>query len=212
MIFKHIKIAIVFVVSCLWVYVPVSSAAQGESRVYDLPIIELKDVVTDWFRQSGFQVSIEPIERGELEIYAQKEYEEWQIVLRHHSSLATRITAKCTVNGQSYNGRAEHLWKHISGYVTEPSGETKINSFHHTIPDRVLQQIDTVVCIYADTGGKDIQLSGFIVYDSGLIICIYHTLKKHRFLVVFSCQFGRNLKTQGQKILILKNESDPYPI
>lgn len=177
MICKHIKIAIVFVVSCLWVYIPVFAAGQGESKVYDLPIIELKDVVTDWFRQSGFQVSIEPVERGELEIYAQKQYEEWQIVLWHQSSLATRITAKCTVNGQSYNNRAEHLWKHISGYVTEPSVETNINSFHQTVPDPVLQQIDTVVCIYADTGGKDIQLSGFIVDDSGLIICTAHDLK-----------------------------------
>jgi serine protease Do len=177
MSYKQIKITGVLLVSYLWCYVPVFAAGQEEIRVYDLPIIELKDIVTDWFRQNGFQVNLEPIERGGLEICAHKEYEEWQIVLWHHSSLATNITAKCTVDGQSYNGRAEHLWKYISRYVTEPSGETKIKSFHQTVPDPVLQQIDTVVCIYADTGGKDIQLSGFIVDDSGLIICTAHDLK-----------------------------------
>jgi serine protease Do len=184
MICKHIKIAIVLLVSCLWCYVPVFAAGQGDSRVYDLPIIELKDVVTDWFRQSGFQVRVEPMERGELEIYAQKAYEEWQLVLWHHSSLATRITAECTVNGHAYNGRAEHLWKHISRYVIEPSGETKINSFHQPLPDAVLQQLNTIVCIYANTEGKDIQLSGFIVDDSGLIICTAHDLNPLQTLTV----------------------------
>jgi len=177
MICKQINIALVFFVSCLWFYFPVFAAGQGQSRVYDLPIIELKDVVEDWFRQSGFQVSFEPIERGKLEIYAEKEYEEWRIVLWHHSSLATWINAGCTVNGQSYNGRAEHLWKHISSYIKEPSGDTKIKSSHQTLPDAVLQQIDTVVCIYADTDGRDIQFSGFIIDDSGLIICTAHDLK-----------------------------------
>jgi len=177
MISKQIKIALVFLVSCLWFYFPVFAAGQGENRLYDLPIIELKDVVVDWLRQSGFQVLLEPIERGELEICAEKEHEEWQIVLWHHSSLATWINAKCTVNGQSYNSRAEHLWKHISSYVKEPSGETKFKSSHQLLPDPVLQQIDTVVCIYADTGGRDIQLSGFIIDDSGLIICTAHDLK-----------------------------------
>ena len=174
----------VFVVLCMWVYVPVSTAGQGQTRVYDLPIIELKDVVTDWFRQSGFQVSTEPIERGGFEIRAQKAYEEWHIVLWHHSSLATNINAKCFVNGQSYNGRAELLWNHMSRYVTEPSGKTKINPFHQPIPDPVLKQIHTVVCIYANTGGKDIQLSGFIVDDSGLIICTAHDLKPHQTITV----------------------------
>ena len=177
MICKQIKIALILLVSCLWFYLPVSAAGQGENRVYDLPIIELKDVVTDWFRQSGFQVSLEPIERGELEIYAQKEYEEWQIVLWHHSSLSTWINARCTVNGQSYNRRADHLWKHISSYIQEPSGETKTKSSHQPLPDRVLQQIDTVVCIYADTDGRDIQFSGFIIDYRGLIICTAHDLK-----------------------------------
>ncbi len=177
MICKHLKIALVFLISCLWFYFPVFAADQRESRVFDLPIIELKDVVADWFRKSGFQVRFEPIERGELEIYAEKEYEEWQILLWHHSSLATRINARCTINGQSYNGRAEHLWKHISSYIKEPSGNTKFKSSHQTLPDSVLQQIDTVVCIYADTDGRDIQLSGFIIDDSGLIICTAHDLK-----------------------------------
>ena len=181
---KPIKISIVLVVLYLWCYDPVLAAGQGQSRVFDLPIIELKDVVTDWFRQSGFQVSTEPFDKGELEIYARKAYEEWQIVLWHHSSLSTNINAKCTVNGHAYNGRAEHLWNHISRYVTEPPGETKINSFHQPIPGAVLQQIDTVACIYADTGGKDIQLSGFIVDESGLIICTAHDLKPFQTLTV----------------------------
>ncbi|MGD2030307.1 MAG: serine protease [Desulfobacterales bacterium] len=177
MICKQLKITLVFLISCLWFYSPVFAADQSESRVFDLPIIELKDVVADWFRKSGFQVRFEPIERGGLEIYAEKEYEEWQILLWHHSSLATRINARCTIHGQSYNGRAEHLWKHISSYIEEPSGNAKFKSSYQTLPDSVLQQIDTLVCIYADSDGRDIQLSGFIIDDSGLIICTAHDLK-----------------------------------
>jgi serine protease Do len=184
MICKQIKIALVLLVLCMWIYSPVFAAKQGESKVYDLSITELKDVVADWFRQSGFQVFIEPIERGELEIYAEKEYEEWRIVLWHHSSLATCINARCTVNGHSYNSRAEHLWRHISSYIKEPPGDTKIKSSHQSLPEAVLRQIDTVVCIYADTNGSDIQFSGFIIDDSGLIICTAHDLKPLQTIVV----------------------------
>ncbi|MDL1964455.1 MAG: hypothetical protein LWW98_09015, partial [Deltaproteobacteria bacterium] len=89
MIYKQIKIVPVFLVSCLWFYFPVFAAGQGESRLYDLPIIELQDVVANWLRQSNFQVLLGPIARGKLEIYAEKEHEEWRIVLWHHSSLAS---------------------------------------------------------------------------------------------------------------------------
>jgi serine protease Do len=177
MIYKQIKIALVFLISCLWFCFPVFAAAQGESRLYDLPIIELQDVVVDWLRQSNFQILLGPIEKGELEICAEKEHEEWRIVLWHHSSLASWINARCTVNGQIDNRRAEFLWRHISGYIKEPSAETKIKPSHQPLPDAVLQQINTVVCIYADTDGRDIQFSGFIIHESGLIICTAHDLK-----------------------------------
>ena len=41
MICKQIKIALILLVSCLWFYLPVSAAGQGENRVYDLPIIDV---------------------------------------------------------------------------------------------------------------------------------------------------------------------------
>ncbi len=169
MIYKQIKIALIFLVSYLCFYCPVFAAGQGESRLYDLPIIELQDVVVDWLRQSNFQVLLGPIEKGELEICAEKEHEEWRIVLWHHSSLASRINVRYTVNGRIDNRRAEFLWRHISGYIKESS--------HQPLPDAVLQQVDTVVCIYADTDGRDIQFSGFIIHESGLIICTAHDLK-----------------------------------
>ena len=184
MSYKQIKIVLVFLVSCLWFYFSVFAAEQGESRLYNLPIIELQDVVADWLRQSNFQVLLEPIERGKLEICAEKEHEEWRIVLWHHSSLASRINVRCTVNGQIDNKRIEFLWRHISDYIKETSVATEIKPSHQPIPDAVLQQINTVVCIYADTNGRNIQFSGFIIHENGLIICTAHDLKPLQTLTV----------------------------
>ncbi len=184
MIYKQIKLVLLFLVACLWFYCPVFAAGQGESRLYDLPIIELQDVVADCLRQSNFQILLGPIERGKLEIYAEKKHEDWRIVLWHHSSLASWINARCTVNGQIDNRRIEFLWRHISDYIKETSAETEIKPFHQLIPDTVLQQINTVVCIYADTGGRDIQFSGFIIHENGLIICTAHDLKRFQTITV----------------------------
>ncbi|MGP8331752.1 MAG: S1 family peptidase [Methanosarcinaceae archaeon] len=168
----------------MWFYFPVFAAGQGESRLYDLPIIELQDVVADWLRQSNFQVLLGPIARGKFEIYAKKEQEEWKIALWHHSALASRINAGCTVNGQIDNRRIEFLWMHISDYIKETSAEAEIKPFHQLIPDIVLQQINTVVCIYADTNGRNIQFSGFIIHENGLIICTAHDLKRFQTITV----------------------------
>ncbi len=184
MIYKQIKFVLLVLVSCLWFSCPVFAAEQGESRLYDLPIIELQDVVVNWLRQSNFQILSEPIERGKLEICAQKEHEDWQIVLWHHSSLASRINVRCTVNGQIDNRRIEFLWRHISDYIKETFTETEIKPSMQPFPDAVLQKIDTVVCIYADTGGRDIQFSGFIIHENGLIICTAHDLKRFQIITV----------------------------
>lgn len=192
---KHAKI--VFTVLSI-VLISISIFAEAEDPLkshHPLPVFELEKVITSWLEHSGYEVSRAPLQMGKVQLKAVKEKKAWQIFLAPHSALATEVQAKCTAEGKPDEAQLKRLWDHIEGYL---SGNSKANSVQteaprQFIPTAVLSQIESVVCLRAKYENDDMQFSGFIVDEDGLIISTAHGLKGIEQLTVILSD-GRQFK------------------
>ncbi len=185
------------------------------NKTYSLPINEIEQVVTEWFHRSGQEVKHVPLEMGQIRLNIKYDKISCQIDLKPNSPLATDIKVDCVINGIPDNAIPEKLWTYIDGYVKGPSFSER--SSNQNIPIPVLEHIESVVCIKAVSGNKNIQFSGFIVDKKGLIVCTAHDLKglEEVTVVIYdgSVQNGRILKTDPDRdlsIVKIVSESDTF--
>jgi len=178
---KHAKIVFTILSIAL---ISISIPAEAEDPVkshHPLPVFELEKVITGLLEHSGYEVSRTPLQMGKVQLKAVKEKKAWQISLTPHSALATEVQAQCTAEGESDEAQAqlEKLWDHIEDYL---SGNIKTTSVQteaprQFIPTAVLSQIESVVCLRAEFEDNDMQFSGFMLDEDGLIISTAHGLK-----------------------------------
>jgi serine protease Do len=173
------------------------SETRGTEKVYPLPLSEVEDMVSTRLRHSGFDIYRTPLKMGQVKLYAKNQKESWQIVLIHHSPLATRVVASYFIDNQAVNEPVESLWYYLSEYVRESSFEKKHPE--QPIPSAVIAQMESVVCIQVKTDSQLIKLSGFIVDEKGLIIGTAHDLKE---IQEISVMFYDGLKIKGQVVKI----------
>lgn len=164
------------ILSSMLIFVaPVFSDARGaDSRVFPLTKAEASDAVSQWFSESGFAVSSTGRD-GELEIRAVKGKEEWAVLLKPHSPLASNISASYSMNGKQRKDQVQNLWNFLTGY--ENGSHAKIEASSSGIPESILSCRESVVCISAKTADESYQFSGFVIDTSGLILCTAHNLK-----------------------------------
>ncbi|MDY7033307.1 MAG: serine protease [Thermodesulfobacteriota bacterium] len=136
---------------------------------------EIKEVLLDWFTNSGFQVRGDMPEANRVQITAVKVKEIWRISLTRHSPLATKVEAGCFVNEEPDKTKLKEFWNHVSEYIKGSLSET--GNLHQGIPITVLSQIESVVCIKAKRKNSTVQISGFFYNDENLIICTAHDLE-----------------------------------
>jgi len=163
------------VLSFVLISVPLFAEIEGSVKLYPLPVTELEGVVFGWLTHSGFEVCRTSLKMGQVQLSAVKGKENWQIFLRPRSPLASEVQAGYSVDEQPDEAQLQKLWGYISSYTKGPSVEEQ--DAYQGIPTAVLSQIESVVCIKTKLEHKDIQLSGFIVDEEGLIICTAHDLK-----------------------------------
>ena len=166
-------------------------------KVYNMPLVEVEDIVSSWLRHSGFDIYRRPLRMGQVKLYAENQKESWLIILSHHSSLATRVMALYHVDNQIVTEPVESLWHYLSEYVKGSSFEK--NHFKQPIPSAVIAKMESVVCVHVKAGSQDINLSGFIVDKKGLIVCTAHDLKETQEISV-TLYNGRKIKGQVVKI------------
>lgn len=166
-------------------------------KVYNLPLAEVEDIVSTWLRHSGFDIYRTPLQMGQVKLYAENQRESWEIILRHHSSLATRVIALHLVDNQIAAEPIESLWHYLSEYVKESLFEK--NHLKQPIPSAVIAKMESVVCVHVKARSQDFNLSGFIVDRKGLIICTAHDLKETQVISV-TLYNGRKIKGQVVKI------------
>ena len=175
MITIKIKKILILLLSLAFISFPLFAHTQGPPRLYPRPVRELEKVLFSWLIHSDFKVSQTFLATGQIQLTAVSARKKWQIFLKPHSPSATEVQAGYSVDKQADETQLRKLWEHISEYIKAPHVEKL--SLNKAIPNAVLSQIESVVCIKAKLEDKDIQLSGFIVHEDSFIICTAHDLK-----------------------------------
>ena len=170
---------------------------KTRAKLHPLPITELEQLLLGWLTRSGFDVYRTALNMGQVQLSAVKAKEKWEIFLKPHSPLATEIQARCIICDEPDEAQLKKLWGFISGYTKAPLVEREGSS--KVIPSAVLSEIESVVCVTGKHDHKDIQLSGFIIDEEGLIICTAHNVKAAQQIKVI-LDDGRKLKGHLVKI------------
>jgi serine protease Do len=203
---KHTAILALFL--CIsFIGVPVCADKLDFSRTYPLPITEMQDVISKWFRDSDFEILRVDQELSQVRLSAESREKIWEICLSQQSPLATRVTI-CKNSGGAINPELkDRFWNYISEYVNAP--EIQVSNTQQEIPNTILARIETVVCIEARVAGEIYQASGFIIKDNGhvRIISTAHDLRNLKKVNVIlydgSEMSGRILKIDFRRDLSL---------
>jgi serine protease Do len=203
---KNIPFLILFL--CISIIgVPVCADKLDFSRTFPLPITEMQDVVSKWLVDSEFEMLQVYKELSQVRLSAEKGKKILEICLSQQSPLATLVTI-CEGRGGVKNQELQkRLWNYISEYVN--SAETEVSNTNQEIPDIILAQKESVVCIEAKVEGETHQGSGFVVDDSGRfkIITTAHDLQNLKEVnVIFydgSEMVGRISKTDFHRDLCI---------
>jgi serine protease Do len=166
-------------------------------KVYHIPLAEVEDIVSSWLKNYGFDIYRTPFQMGQVKLYAENQKERWQITLRHHSPLATRIIALYMVDNQTSIEPVENLWHYLSDYVKESSFQKE--HLNLPVPPVIRAKMKSVVCIHVKAHDRYVQLSGFIVDKKGMIISTAHDLKEIEEVLV-TLYDGRKIKGKVVKI------------
>jgi serine protease Do len=174
-----------------------SAGSEGRVELFPFPVVESERVIGRWLRNSGHDVLRDDSVSGEIRLRAKRLNEEWEIVLKPSSPLKTEIFARSTVGGIPDQTKLEKLWSMLDCYTRGiPLDVAEADS---GAPKEVLQHAEAVVCMESDDGPGHIQLSGFVVGDSGLILTTAHDLKENLLLTVIS-KDGQRFKGRVIKV------------
>ena len=183
--------SLILALSFVLVSVALFAETEGSPKLYPLPLTELEGALSSWLTHSGFEVRRTSLKMGQVQLTAVKKTRNWEIFLKPHSPLATEVRARCHIGEEPDEVSLQQLLDYIAKYTRGPSVE-KWDAYEG-IPTAVLSQIESVVCIRVKADKGEIQLSGFVVDQHGLIICTAHDLKEVREIVVVVYD-GRELK------------------
>jgi serine protease Do len=163
---KHTTI--LFLILCTsFIGMPVCADNLYFSRTYSLPITEMQDIVTKWLKDSDFEILRVDQELSQVRLSAESREKIWEICLSQQSPLATLVTICKGRRGPKNKDLQNRLWNYISEYVNSP--EIKVSDTQRKIPNIILAQTESVVCIEAKAAGRTYQASGFVVDDNGRI-------------------------------------------
>ena len=173
---KHIAILSLFL--CISnTGVSVCADKSDFSRTFPLPIAEMQDVISEWLEDSDFEILQVYKELSQVRLNARSREKVLEICLTQQSPLATLVTICNDRGGVKNQELQKRLWNYISEYVNSP--ETKVSNTNQEIPNIILAQKESVVCIEARVKTKIYQASGFTINDKDHIgiISTAHDLK-----------------------------------
>lgn len=165
----------ILILSLVLGYSSLFADTESTQRLYPIPVAEAEEILSLWLIGSGFEVSLTYPDVSQVRLNALKGNENWLIMLRPCSPLASYLMAEYIVNGQHDRVKLKELWSYIDSYSQGLALERK--NINQGIPTAVLYQRESVVCIIANSRSKPIQFSGFIINKKGLIISTAHDLK-----------------------------------
>ncbi len=198
MIKKSTYITLIQMVLAFGAY-SVATESESYAKIYPLPLIELKSVVSDWFLDAGYGVGFTSSKRGQVDITALKGQNRWQLSLMAHSPLATEVRTKIQSGVP-----ADLLSRHIIQYLRELPPVSQKESRQAATPESVLSKVESVVCMMISDGNEFIQLSGFLISREGAILCTAHDLQDHSRVTV-TLNDGREMEGRVVKIDVARD-------
>ena len=145
-------------------------------KLFPLPVAETEETIIPWLKDSGFVISREPLKMGQILFSAARGEASWKILLKPHSPLTTEIWLESETEEPGDVNQFDGLWKLLNGYIDALANELDTPAESISLPVGSLEQ--TNVCIDANLGNNELQISGFFVDKSGLIISTAHNLTK----------------------------------
>jgi serine protease Do len=180
----RVKAAPGLILTLVLLIVAAAAGSEGRAKLFPFPLVESERVIGRWLRDSGYGVLRDDTVSGQIRLRAQRSSEEWEIVLKPSSPLLTEVFARSTVAGIPDQAKLEKLWSMLDRYTKGISLDAV--EADSGVPKEVLQHAEAVVCMESNDGPGHIQLSGFVIEDSGLILTTAHDLKENLLLTVIS--------------------------
>jgi serine protease Do len=207
MILKKNTLFLILFLCISIIVLPVCADNLDLSKTFPLPITEMQDVVSKWLVDSDFEILQVYKELSRVRLNAEKGEKIWEICLSQQSPLASVVTICNDRGGVKNQELQKRLWNYISEYVN--SLETTVSYTNQEIPNIILAQKESVVCIEIKVAGETHQASGFVVNDNRRIRIIstahdLQNLKKVNVIVYDGSEVaGRILKTDFHRDLSL---------
>ncbi|MDY6842805.1 MAG: serine protease [Thermodesulfobacteriota bacterium] len=176
MITRKTKLSLTLFLSLACASFSLFADTQSCVKLYPLPVNELNEILSDWFIHSGYTISRTSL-TGQVHLKAIRNQENVHISLKPSSPLATEVRLTYVSNETSRKIQFKNLWNYISTYINgNEVYSTPSTIKNQTIPTTILFLIESVVCIRVKMENKDIQFSGFIINEEGLIMSTAHDL------------------------------------
>lgn len=162
------------------------SAMASSAKIYPLPLSELDTVVSRWLEHGGFEVTRMPADMAGVRLEAAKNGQRCMIQLSPSSPLASSVDIVCFGDTDGKEEVEKQMCEHIAQYVAgkddQPMRATEEPT--QTIPTVILSKIESVVCLKAKLADQEIQFSGFLVDEDGLILSTAHDVKELKQMTV----------------------------
>ncbi len=173
-------------------------AAQLDTNehIYSIPLTEAEDVVMGYLEKDEFSIYRQTQTSQSVLLQAEKAQRQWQILLKRHSPLATRIQVE--VSKGHDDRQVKGFWRYMESYTHLPTSRP-MKLVTPSIPMEVRDHHHAVVCIYVNGQNSDLQISGFVVDTHGLIVCTGHDLE-NRQPVIVRLRDGRELDGRVVKV------------
>jgi serine protease Do len=175
------KLAITWLLLSFTFLFPLETEAIVREKTFPVPLKTVQRAVTTWLKSTGFHFKTTTKSNPyQTDIKAEKETEQWHILIRPQSSLASHLTATWTgldwVTPDAAVDPHKQLWTGIQKNIQSPTNRTD-NSTHPAIPEAVYAHIKAIVCIHVTSGGTQKQVSGFFINArENLLISTAHDL------------------------------------
>jgi serine protease Do len=179
----------------IWTTPAGAISKSTESRIYKMTAAEAEEVCVEWLQKNGFSVFHQSQSDQIVDLLAEKEGQRLRIIAQRHSPIAAAVRIEA-VQGHA-QATVSALQQYLDGYINLPN-HLPVREVR-TIPEAVRQHVSAVVCLYSVEGDKEVQVTGFAVDTSGLILCTGHDLEAH---APISVMFSDGREIDGRVIKI----------
>jgi serine protease Do len=163
---------------------PVACSADAVTvGVYPVPVVEMKEQVTDWFQREGFRIVGEDEDDGGVSLQCEKASRVLRVQITPRSPMASTVQMD-TPSGSGDGapviaGLREFLAAHA------PDAVVQRRPGYRGVPRAVERNENAVFCLRASSHGTPVGFSGFAIDRRGFIISTAHDLEGIRRVTVW---------------------------